>query len=290
MAIEGHLHQLHRTKAPAPAATAMPGREPAYNPVNTLQQQVLFMQRTVGNRAVNQLVAQRRLHPQTGHVMREEAPAPAGDEPQAEELPPITPLQDVQVEAPSDSPDETDHGRVVTLRGLTTAHWSQSTNSAQTSNLQFQRSTGCSGSCAEDDPCISVSATLTCSYNVPVDVSLPDLSAMDLNECERAQAQNWIDTVLAPHEQQHVQKFSTYNGTTTRTISFTSCNSTAQATLAERAQTMLDSERASRQSSAQALSDALDPFSFDFELNCPEPEEEEAPEGGDSEGSADGGE
>lgn len=285
MAIEGHLHQLHRTKAPA--ATGISEREPAYNPVNTLHQQVLFMQRTVGNRAVNQLVAQRRLHPKTGHVMREEAPA--SEEQPTEELPPLTPLQDVQVDAPSDSPDETDHGRVVTLRGLTTAHWSQSTNSAQTSNLQFQRSSGCSPTCAEGDPCISVSATLTCSYNVPIDVSLPDLSAMDLNECERQQAQNWIDTVLAPHEQQHVQKFSTYNGTTTRTISFTSCNSTAQATLAERAQTMLDTERASRQSSAQALSDALDPFNFNFELNCPEPEEE-APEGGDSEGSADGGE
>jgi hypothetical protein len=270
MAIERHLHRVHHTRSP--------GRVPAnpaaqrLNPAQASHQQIMFMQRTVGNQAVTRLLAQRRLDARTGQIMREEAPAE--DEQVAEEVP-ITPLHDVQIVPPPDTPDETDHGRVVHLRGLTTAHWSQSTHAAQTSNLQFGRTTGCTD-CAEDDPCIRVSATVTCTYNVPVSVSLPDLDSMGLNECEREQAQHWVDTVLSPHEQEHVQKFSTYNGTTTHNVRFVSCNSAAQDTLAERVETIVSAEHASRQSSAQSQSDALDPFNFDFELNCPEPEEETA--------------
>lgn len=269
MTVERHLPRGHDQKATRqPHPSAAMGKLP-FSPARDSHKNVMFLQRTIGNQAVSRLVVQRRLNPHTGTVMREETPA-SGDE-IVEEVP-ITPLQDVEVSKTGEEPPDTDFGRVVTLRGETTAHWDQSTHAGQTSNLQFARATGCTD-CAEDDPCISVAATVTAAYHVPVSVSLPNLDSMGLNACEREQAQHWIDTVLSPHEQQHVAKFSTYNGTTTHTVRFTSCNSAAQETLRDRVESIVDTEHASRQSSAQSQSDALDPFNFDFELNCPEEEE-----------------
>ena len=273
MAIEGHLHRMrdHQTTRAShnhPAGVMTP----TYHPIVQLQN-------TIGNRAISRLVAQGRVH-SSGHVMREEA---GGEEEQAPEQVPLQPLTEVSGEA-AGSGDEVDYGRSINLQGLTTASFSSSTNSFTSQNTTIAHATGCDGSCSDTDPCVSVSTTIASSYSVPVSVSLPNLANMDLNECERQQAQNWIDTVLSPHEQQHVAAFRTYNGTTSHPLNFTSCRSAAQTELNTRAQEMFNTERAARQASAQALSDALDPFNMDFEVNCPEPEAEEG-EGGESEGS-----
>ncbi|MBZ0303833.1 MAG: hypothetical protein K8J31_29095, partial [Anaerolineae bacterium] len=152
-----------------------------------------------------------------------------------------------------------------------------SNNSFRSENTRLTRAQHCEGSCSDSDPCVNVSTTIVCTYEVPINVDLPNLSTMSLNECERQQAQNWIDTVLSPHEEQHRQKFQTYNGTTRRPLTFTTCNSQAQGELDTRAEALMTSEQTTRQASAQSLSDALDPFNFDFEINCPE---EEHPDGG----------
>jgi hypothetical protein len=232
-----------------------------FSPMDTSQQHVLYLQRTVGNQAVQRLLAQRRLHPTLQRQEDEEAqPAP------------IQPVQEVTGEIPADGPDETDHGRVIRLEGRTTAEFSQSHNTFASENTSLTRAEGC-GDCAENDPCVRVTTTIVCTYSVPIHVDLPDLSAMDLNECERQQCQNWIDTVLNPHEQQHVAAFQTYNGTTRRPLTFTCCNSQAQTELDTRAEAMMQAEQVTRQAAAQTTSDALDPFNMDFEVNCPEPEE-----------------
>jgi hypothetical protein len=270
MAIERHLHRMRgHQAAQARHAPASAGAAPVYHPVVRLQN-------TVGNRAISRLVAQGRVHPHSGHVMRQDADDEAPQEA------PLEPLSEVQGEVAATGPDETDHGRVINLRGVTTAAFSNSSNSFASENTRLTRGSGCSG-CGDSDPCVNVATTIVSTYSVPISVSLPDLSSMDLNDCERQQAQNWINTVLAPHEQQHVAAFRTYNGTTRRPLNFSACRSAAQGELDSRAQAMLTSEQASRQASAQAASDALDPFNMDFEVNCPQPEHEAESESGGGE-------
>lgn len=276
MAVEAHLHRMrdHHTGRTSPTHTGAPAT-PVYHPIVQLQH-------TIGNRAISRLVAQGRLHA-SGHLMRQEA---GGEEEQSPEQVPLQPLAEVSGQAAGES-DAVDYARVINLEGKTTAAFSNSTNSFTSQNTTISHAEGCDGSCSETDPCVSVSTTINSSYSVPISVSLPNLANMDLTECERQQAQNWIDTVLAPHEQEHVTAFRTYNGTTSHPLSFKSCRSSAQTELNTRAQEMFDTERAERQASAQALSDALDPFNMDFEVDCPEPEAEE--DEGESEG-AEGGE
>ena len=125
---------------------------------------------------------------------------------------------------------------------------------------------------------MTASATVICDYSLPINVTLPTLPT-DLNDCERQRAQTWIDTVLAPHEQRHVRAFEAYNGSTTRQVRFNACNSAAQGELATRVQSMLDSEQASRQASAQRASDALDPFNTTIDIDdCDEEQTEQATE------------
>ncbi len=268
MAIDGHLHQMrdHQTVRSRHAPVGA-GFAPTYHPIVQLQN-------TVGNRAISRLVAAGRVHPQSGHVMREET----GEE-EAPEQVPLQPLTEVSGEGAGEG-DETDYGRVINLQGLTTASFSSSTNSFSSEGTSLTHGSGCEG-CTDTDPCVNVATTIVSSYSVPVSVSLPNLAGMDLNDCEREQAQNWVDTVLSPHEDEHVAAFRTYNGTTRRPLNFSACRSAAQTQLDTRAQEMFNTERAARQASAQATSDALDPFNMDFEVNCPEPEPE--PEEGESE-------
>jgi hypothetical protein len=275
MAVEAHLHQIrdHQTARTSHAQPSM--MAPVYHPIVQLQH-------TVGNRAISRLVAQGRVHPKSGHIMRQDT----GEEAPAEEVP-LQPLTEVRGEVQATGPDETDFGRVLHLQGRTTASFSNSSNSFASENTSLTRGSGCSG-CGDSDPCVNVSTTIVCTYSVPISVSLPDLSTMDLTDCERQQAQNWIDTVLSPHEQQHVAAFRTYNGTTRRPLNFSACRSAAQTELDTRAQAMMTSEQVTRQASAQAASDALDnpPFNMDFEVNCPTQSQSDAGTGDAGTGDA----
>ena len=68
-------------------------------------------------------------------------------------------------------------------------------------------------------------------------------------------------------EQQHVSAFRTYNGTTRQRFDMTLCRDALDAAM----QSMHDAEQRTRQAAAQALSDALDPFTFDVDIDCEEP-------------------
>jgi hypothetical protein len=103
---------------------------------------------------------------------------------------------------------------------------------------------------------------------VQTSVTLPSVSDFPgLTPCQQRRVQDAIDNILAPHEQEHVRAFETYNGTTRPAFDLTLCRSEFDGAI----QRMFDAEAQARRAAAQAASDALDPFHFDVDLNCEEP-------------------
>jgi len=148
----------------------------------------------------------------------------------------------------------------VTLRGRTDATFS---NSFRTLNVHTSAATGCDN-CA-DSECVHVTGTLESTFRVTTRVTLPSVSDFpDLTACQRQRVRDGITNVLAPHEQQHVAAFRTYNGTVRTPFDLTICRSDFDA----RIQDLHDSVESPRQSAAQAASDALDPFEFEVDLDC----------------------
>lgn len=147
----------------------------------------------------------------------------------------------------------------VSLPGLTTASFS---SSFVTQGATQRRGEG---------GCNVASGTLVNTFTVGTTVTLPPVPD-SLTECQRANAQRFIDTILSPHEQEHVTAFNTYNGTSSRPFSVTICPGEDFATLV---QAEHDTDAQARQAAAQALSDALDPFNVDVDIDegCEAPAE-----------------
>jgi hypothetical protein len=120
--------------------------------------------------------------------------------------------------------------------------------------------------CGRD--CIHVTGTLVATYSISTTVTLPSVSDYPgLTPCQQTRVQNAITNILAPHEQQHVQAFRQYNGTTRRAFDLNLCRSEFNGAI----QSMFAAEESARRAAAQAASDSLDPFHFDVDLNCEEP-------------------
>jgi len=169
------------------------------------------------------------------------------------------------------------NGTTVRLEGETDGNFDG--GSSQIVNRRVQRATGCEN--CDSDSCLRVTGTLVLTYHVTTTVTLPSVNDFpDLTECQRRRVQDAIDNILAPHEQEHVRAFETYNGTSRHPFDLKVCSAEeASAALQE----MHDTDAATRESSAQALSDALDPFHFDVDLDC-EDEDSSGSGGGDSAG------
>ena len=160
------------------------------------------------------------------------------------------------------------HANSVRLQGRTDADYDG--GSYHTENERVRSAEGCEG-CS--DNCIRVTGTLVATYAVTTTVTLPSADDYpDLTPCQRRRVQDAIDNVLAPHEQQHVQAFHQYDGTTRRQFDLTLCRSEFDSRIRE----MFEAEESQRRAAAQAASDALDPFHFDVDIDCEE--ETEAPE------------
>jgi hypothetical protein len=171
----------------------------------------------------------------------------------------VTPVPDVSGEG--EKTQETAYS--VTLRGRTDASFS---SSFSTEDVVTTRGTGCNG-CAAGD-CVHARGTLVSTYTVSTTVTLPSVNDFpNLRPCQRQRVQDGITNVLAPHEQQHVSAFNTYDGTTRRPFDMTICRGAFDAAI----QRMFNSEDSARRAAARALSNALDPFQFDVDLNCEEP-------------------
>lgn len=148
----------------------------------------------------------------------------------------------------------------VTLRGRTDADFS---SSFRTRNVRTTTATGCDGCTGAD--CVHATGTLESTFRVRTTVTLPSVSDFpNLTQCQRTRVQDAITNVLAPHEQQHVQAFHTYDGVVQTPFDLTLCRADFDA----RIQELHDSIESPRRAAAQAASDALDPFEFEVDLDC----------------------
>jgi hypothetical protein len=153
-------------------------------------------------------------------------------------------------------------GRSIRLEGETTAQFDGGTS--QIRNQQVERATDCAG--CDERRCLRVTGTLVLNYRVTTQVRLPSVNDYpDLTPCQRRRVQDAIDTVLAPHEQEHVRAFETYNGTVEHPFDLKVCSTEDANT---RLQAIHDGDAAQREAAARQRSDALDPFHFDVDLAC----------------------
>jgi len=153
----------------------------------------------------------------------------------------------------------------ISLAGLTEANFDG--GSFETQHVRVSAAESCD-SCSESDPCVHVTGVLVSRFHVTTTVTLPGVGEYpDLTPCQRRRVQDAITNVLAPHEQQHVQAFRQYNGVTRTPFDLTLCRSDFESTI----QGMFAGLESTRRSSAQAASDALDPFNFTVDLDCEEP-------------------
>jgi hypothetical protein len=111
--------------------------------------------------------------------------------------------------------------------------------------------------------CMHVTGTLQVTYHVDVVVTMPGVPD-SLNACEEAKARQFINTTLRDHENEHVRRFKTYNGTKAIPISITACG---ESDATSEVQAVHDADEQKRQSDAQALSDAIDPFTKSIDLS-----------------------
>lgn len=176
----------------------------------------------------------------------------------------------LQVSGKGQPAQDSAKGTTVRLEGRTDADFDG--GSFETQNVRVSRAEHCD-SCAEGDTRIRARGTLVARYHVTTTVTLPSASDFpDLTECQQQRVQHGIDTILAPHEQEHVDAFRQYNGVTRTPFDLVLCRSEFNSTIRD----MFDRQEASRRASAQAASDALDPFYFDVDIDCEEPPEEDS--------------
>jgi len=159
---------------------------------------------------------------------------------------------------------EVAHGGSVRLEGRTDADFGGS--SFRTAGVHVARASGCD-SCA-DSECVHATGTLVSTFLVRTAVTLPSVGDFpNLTACQRRRVRDAITNVLAPHEQEHVRAFRTYNGTTRTPVDLTLCRADFDSAIRD----MFNSADQARQDAARAASAALDPFHFDVDLDCEEP-------------------
>lgn len=154
--------------------------------------------------------------------------------------------------------DEPECNEELNLEGLTDAVYNKGAGTMIGEKKKAAK--GCDG--CEDD-CIQVTGTLKVPYKVDTTVTLPDVPD-DLRPCQQQRVSSAIKNKLAPHEQQHVAAFKTFNGTGLLPVNYKGCEggyNSHQESLAE-------AEYERRKNIADAKSAKLDPFSIDVDLCC----------------------
>ena len=173
--------------------------------------------------------------------------------------------------APVSLPDITTHGKPaldivfgksIRFEGKTEAEFDGGTG--QTKKLKATPAKDCDG-CSESE-CMNITGTFEITYNVTTTVTLPDVPE-GLTPCQYKLVKAAIDNKIAPHEQEHVSKYNTYNGKATFPINYKGCRDG----LVQYLQDINDTDGIQRKAAAKAKSDALDPFFVDVDLDCVEP-------------------
>ena len=173
--------------------------------------------------------------------------------------------------APVSIPDITTHGqpakdtvfgKSIRFEGKTDADFDGGTG--QTKKLKATPAKDCDN-CSESE-CMNITGTFEITYNVTTTVTLPDVPE-GLTTCQYNLVKAAIDNKIAPHEQEHVSKYNTYNGKATFPINYKGCRDG----LLQYLQDINDTDGIQRKAAAKAKSDALDPFFVDVNLDCEEP-------------------
>jgi len=128
-------------------------------------------------------------------------------------------------------------------------------------NQKVKKSDKCED-CPEGE-CVKVRGTLVVTYHVDVTVTMPDVPD-GLNDCEEPKVRQFINTTLRAHENEHVRRFKTYNGKKSIPIKITGCG---ESDIESQVQAKHDADEQKRQADAQALSDAIDPFTKSIDLS-----------------------
>jgi hypothetical protein len=183
--------------------------------------------------------------------------------------------------------------RYVSVAGLTTANFAASTGASSfktTSKTKRPKDPPKEGETPEPDVW-DVKGKLTMTYTLPkatiAYTYTPDRSEM--TACERTAVDAYVKSTLAPHEDQHVAAFATFNGTETIDKAFDGLVGTEaeiNTELTSLVSTAAAEAVAARQQMAQDASDILDPFNVEIpglDKCVEEKKEEEAPEGSSSE-------
>jgi hypothetical protein len=170
----------------------------------------------------------------------------------------------------------------INVQGRTVANYDHGTYSVTGAGVT--RAKNCSG-CTGDD-CVTISGTIVSDFHANPVVTLPGVPS-GLNACEQQAVQNFINTTLNQHEQQHVSAFNTYNATINTPFTYRGCRDGMDGHVAG-IHNRID---AARIASANALSDALDAGganNFTITCNCPDPVRD-AGAGPSADGGRDGG-
>jgi hypothetical protein len=222
------------------------------------QQLVLQLQRWLGNsRAAGFLKAPSGANSGRNipHVLRQTENAPPSEKAAVDPVPAVTVTGEPhEVVAFARAPN-------IRLQGLTRARFNG--GRSRTESLTTEPGSGCKRCRGRN--CVHVTGTVVTEYHVTTTVTLPRASSFRrLTRCQRERVQDAIDNVLAPHEQDHVDAFETYNGTTEQPFDLNLCRNQLPGVVRK----MVTDEERPRRADAKAQSAALDPFNFNVDLDC----------------------
>ncbi len=202
------------------------------------------LQRMAGNSAVTQFVVHG-----TVEVQRQDGP----DDEVGQEI------DFPQMEGEGKEGETTVFGKSLKLHGVTTAKYS---SSWRVDNQKLTTSKSCK-KCPKGQ-CVHVTGDLVSDYSVATNVQLPPVPD-GLTECEQDKVQEFIDGPLTAHENEHVTRFETFNGPTSRSVNMDVCGA---ATATAKIQAMQARENKERQAAANKLSKAIDPWKKTVDLSA----------------------
>jgi hypothetical protein len=154
----------------------------------------------------------------------------------------------------------------VTVEGHTDANYGNSFTAPGASS----KGKGCTD-CAEED-CVTNTGTVISVFTANPVITLPSVPS-GLNECEQQAVQNFINTTLRAHEQQHVAAFNTYRGTVRTPYTYRGCASGLDAHTRQ-IHDNIESTRKTNSDAASAALDANGANMFNVTCECPDPEPE----------------
>lgn len=168
--------------------------------------------------------------------------------------------------APSDE-DEKGFGKAVSisLHGETKPNFDFGKGTVK--NLKYAPAKECAD--CQDEKCFAISGILVLVFRANPTVKLPGRSEYNhLSPCQIKRVEKWIRDVLAPHEQEHVKAYETYNGTVSKPFRLKVCKHQWES--GKPIQKIHDKVELKRREAAEKKSDDLDPFHTNIDLHCEE--------------------